>query len=97
MCTNAAREPDHSIAVRVVIGLVIVLGELAHRAVSLGDRLGQHGEQFGGRRGGQLQRLKGIDGGGAGLGAARSLAAVGDSQQPLARVVRVFVTARTAG
>ena len=72
---------------------MIVFGELAHRAVGLGDRLGQHGEQFGGRRGGQLQRLEGGDGGGAGLGAARSLSAVGDGQQPLTRVGRVFVTA----
>ena len=41
--TSAAGEPDHSIAVSVVIG-----GDrprlLAYRAVSLGDRLGQHGD-----------------------------------------------------
>jgi hypothetical protein len=72
---------------------VIVLGELARYAVGLRDRLGQHGEQFGSRRGGQLQRLEGVDGGGAGLGATRSLPAVGDGQQPLTRVGRVFVTA----
>jgi hypothetical protein len=73
--------------------LVIVLGELAHRAIGLGDRTVQHGEQFGGRRGGQLQRLEGLEGGGTGLGAARSLSAVGDGQQPLTRVGRVLVTA----